>query len=97
MPEEKHPRKQAAALRYDPDKPAPEVVAAGYGEVAERIVRTALASGVPVRHDQDLARALVSLGVGAEIPPALYKAVAELLVWVARVDEERGRRLAPPG
>lgn len=88
------PRKQAAALRYDPARPAPEVVAAGTGALAERIVATATAAGVPVREQGDLARALVALGVGAEVPPALYAAVAELLAWVARVDEERGRRLS---
>lgn len=87
------PGKQAAALRYDPAQPAPAVVAAGVGELAERIVATAAASGVPVRQEPDLARALVALGVGAEIPPALYRAVAEVLAWVAQVDAERGQRL----
>ncbi len=87
------PRKQAAALRYDPKKAAPEVVAAGFGVVAERLIEVAEAHGVPIRHEPDLASALVSLGVGAEIPPELYAAVAELLAWVASVDEDRGRRL----
>lgn len=91
-------RRKAAAIRYSPAQPAPEVVAAGSGYVAENIVEEARRHGVPVREEPDLAAALVALGVGAEIPPALYAAVAEVLVWVAQVDQERARRWqAGPG
>lgn len=100
-------RRQAAALRYDPGQPAPVVVAAGQGVVAENIIATAQAAGVPVRSAPDLAAALVALGVGAQVPPALYAAVAEVLAWVAQVDAARAQRwtagaraaapAAPPG
>jgi len=83
---------KAAALRYDPGQGAPEVVAAGSGEVAERIVAVARQHGVPVREQPDLAAALVALGVGVQIPPSLYAAVAEVLAWVAAVDQERARK-----
>lgn len=84
--------RKAAAIRYDPGQVAPEIVAAGRGEVARRIVETAREAGVPVREDPTLAAALVALGAGAVVPPRLYAAVAEVLLWVARVDAERARR-----
>ncbi|BDG61636.1 EscU/YscU/HrcU family type III secretion system export apparatus switch protein [Caldinitratiruptor microaerophilus] len=84
--------REAAALRYDPGQEAPQVVAAGRGRVADRIVETAAEAGVPIRREPGLAAALVALGAGAIIPPALYEAVAEVLLWVARQDAERARR-----
>jgi flagellar biosynthesis protein len=75
------PRRSAAALRYDGGKGAPTVVAAGYGEIAEKIIAAAREASVPVREDQLLAEALAALEVGTEVPPDLYRAVAEALVW----------------
>jgi flagellar biosynthesis protein len=81
MPERKH----AAALRYDKDAGgAPRVVAAGSGEVAERIIALAREHGVPVRDDAALAQALARLELEAEVPPELWAAVAEALVWAYR-------------
>ncbi|MGD0153939.1 MAG: EscU/YscU/HrcU family type III secretion system export apparatus switch protein [Thermacetogeniaceae bacterium] len=75
--------KQAAALRYVQGKDAaPRVVASGKGIVAERIIREAEQHGVPVHDDPDLARLLAMLPLGAEIPPELYAAVAEVLAFV---------------
>ena len=84
MPE---PRRRAAALRYDPTgEGAPRVSATGAGLVAERIVAAAREAGVPVREDPALAGALAALELGAEIPPALWRAVAETLAWAYRLD-----------
>lgn len=74
------PRRRAAALRYDGGG-APSVVAAGAGEAAARIEAIARRSGVPVRQDPALADALSRLPLDQEIPPELYRAVAEVLVW----------------
>jgi flagellar biosynthesis protein len=79
------PRKVAAALAY-PGHGAPKVVAAGKGPVAERILELAREAGVPTREDSALAQALAELELGSEIPPALYQAVAEALVWALRLD-----------
>lgn len=81
MPERDEPRR-AAALRYDRESGRPpRVVAAGSGEVAERILERAREAGVPVREDSGLAQALAKLELEAEIPPELWVAVAETLVW----------------
>jgi flagellar biosynthesis protein len=79
-------RKHAAALRYDADGGgAPKVVAAGSGEVAERIIALAREHGVPVRDDAALAQALARLQLEAEVPQELWAAVAEALVWAYRL------------
>jgi flagellar biosynthesis protein len=85
--------KRAAALRYDKDSAhppgAPKVVAAGAGLIAERIVEIAREQGVPVREDPALAEALARLELEQEIPPELFAAVAEILVWAYRLEAER--------
>lgn len=83
-------KRRAAALRYDRNAPtpdaAPKVVAAGGGHVAERILALAEEAGVPVREDAALADALARLQVDLDIPPDLYAAVAEALVWAYSLD-----------
>jgi flagellar biosynthesis protein len=82
MPE---PRR-AAALRYDPESGgAPTVVAAGSGELADRIVALAREHGIPVREDAPLAAALARLQLEAQVPPELWEAVAQALVWAYRL------------
>jgi flagellar biosynthesis protein len=84
-------RRQAAALKYNPGDTAPTVVATGQGLLAEQIIATAQEAGVPVREDPALARALAALDLGAEVPQALYRAVAEALAWAYRLDVEARR------
>lgn len=93
MPEGRRPRaaraaarKHAAALRYEQGSNAPKVVAAGREQIAEKILEAARAAGVPVREDPALAQALAQLDVGAEVPAALWQAVAETLVWALGLD-----------
>lgn len=76
--------RRAAALRYD-GRTAPNLVAAGRGHVAEAILEAARQAGVPVREDAVLVQALATLELGTEIPPELYRAVAESLVWAYRL------------
>jgi flagellar biosynthesis protein len=73
-------REVTAALRYT-GTGAPEVVAAGRGALAERILAHAREAGVPVHRDPELADSLASLALGAEVPEELWAAVAEVLAW----------------
>jgi flagellar biosynthesis protein len=76
-------RKKAVALRYDPEKDnAPVVLAKGYGELAERIIKIAKERNIPVVEDKDLMSALIRVEVFEEIPPELYRAVAKVLVFI---------------
>jgi flagellar biosynthesis protein len=80
-------RQVAVALKYlrARDK-TPQVVAKGRGSVAERIVDIARRKGVPVHRDSDLAEVLVKLDLDEWIPPELYKAVAEVLAYLYRIN-----------
>ncbi len=79
--------RRAAALRYAKgEDPAPKLVAAGAGHVADRILALAIEAGVPVREDAALADALAKLQLDLDVPPELYAAVAEALVWAYSLD-----------
>jgi flagellar biosynthesis protein len=74
----------AVALHYD--KPGtPRVTAKGRGKVGQRIIEAARAHGVPIEENAGLAEALAQVELDAEIPEALYRAVAEVLVFILRV------------
>ena len=95
MPEGEKPRR-AAALRYNREKnSAPQVVAAGAGLIADRIVEIAKEQGLPVRSDPALAEALARLELEQEIPPELFVAVAEVLVWAYGLDKRTRRPTTP--
>jgi flagellar biosynthesis protein len=90
-PGEKRPRR-ATALRYDrDDNQSPQVIATGSGLIAERIVEIAREQGLPVREDPALAEALSRLELEQEIPPELFVAVAEVLVWAYSLEKRRSR------
>lgn len=79
-------RKVAVALRYHREQDAaPQVVAGGYGAIADRIVELAKSSKVPVHEDAVLAHALGRIGVDRPIPPELYQAVAEVISFVYKL------------
>ena len=85
-----NPTHLATALHYDEEQEgAPEVVAQGQGDLARLIQDAARAYGVPIVRDVPLARALMELEVGEEIPESLYEAVAEILreVWAQAESE----------
>lgn len=85
----RNPTHFAVALRYKPDRDrAPVVLAKGQDQIALRIVQKAEESGVAVVENVPLARALyASAELGQEIPPELYGAVAEVLVYLYRLHE----------
>jgi flagellar biosynthesis protein len=85
-------RQLAVALHYD--RPGtPRVVAKGTGEIGQKIIETAKAHGVPIEENAGLAGALSEVEIGDEIPVELYKAVAEVLIFLMRMSG----RLKGPG
>lgn len=81
-----HASTLAVALHYDKkDGGAPLVVAKGRGEIGAKIVEAARAHGVPLEENAALAEALSTVEIGDEIPEELYRAVAEVLIFVLRV------------
>jgi flagellar biosynthesis protein len=74
----------AVALHYD-RKGAPRVVAKGRGTLGAKIIEVAKEHDIPIEENEVLAGALSNVELGDEIPTELYKAVAEVLVFVMRL------------
>ena len=89
--DEDNKSKIAVALSYNLGDEAPTVIATGKGVLAERIVDTAEANEVPVYEDEKLAKTLSMLDLGDTIPPELYGVVAEILVFVDRMDKIKSK------
>ena len=83
--------KEVAALKYSPDKnKAPQIIALGRGEAAEKILEKARENDVPVYEDKELAHTLNKFSIGEEIPQELYDVVAEILIFVSNLDRSFG-------
>jgi len=81
-----NPTHYAVALKYDPERGAPEVVAKGVEHLAARIRLEATRAGVPIVREPVLARAVYgSCDIGQLIPVGLYEAIAQLLAFVYRL------------
>lgn len=82
--------KKAVALRYNTEEnDAPVVIAKGAGIIAENIVQAATKNSVPIYQSQALTSVLMAVELDREIPPELYKVVAEVLAFVYRMDQKR--------
>jgi flagellar biosynthetic protein FlhB len=78
-----NPTHVAVALRYEPEKGAPRVVAKGQGNIASKIRDLATENRIPMIQDVPLARALYgSCEIGMEVPAEFYGAVAKVLAFV---------------
>lgn len=90
MPDKKSDQTKAVALRYDKlREKAPRVLAKGKGELACRIIEKAREHGIAVYQDDDLVEVLAALEIDTEIPGELYKAVAEVMVFVYRLNGKK--------
>ena len=78
-----NPTHYAVAIKYEPGKSAPRVVAKGAGPVADVIRARAEEERVPIVRDVPLTRALhATCELGHEIPVDLYTPVARVLSFV---------------
>lgn len=86
-----NPTEYAVALQYDPKvMNAPKVIAKGKGYIAQRIREIAIQHGIPIVERKPLAQALYkTVDIGQEIPPAFYRAVAEILAYVYEITGRR--------
>ena len=85
----RNPTHFAVALRYKlGEDEAPVVLAKGQDFMAQRIVAVAEEHKIAVVENVAVARALyANTEVGREIPPMLYGAVAEVMVFLYKLDE----------
>ncbi|NLI94185.1 MAG: flagellar biosynthesis protein FlhB [Peptococcaceae bacterium] len=86
-----NPTHYAVALKYDPSKhPAPYVVAKGQDEIARRIRALAEENNIMIMENKPLARALhAQVDLGQVVPADLYKAVAEVLALVYKLNKRK--------
>ena len=87
----RNPTHYAVALRYKPDQDdAPIVLAKGQDNVAMRIVQVAESHKIAVIENVPLARALYAQAeVNQFIPPDLYGPVAEVLVFIFKLNDKK--------
>lgn len=80
-------KQKAVALAYNADNDsAPKVVAKGSGLIAESIITRAKEHGVFIHESSELVSLLMNVELDQQIPPALYKTVAELLAWLYSIE-----------
>ncbi|MEQ1772151.1 MAG: EscU/YscU/HrcU family type III secretion system export apparatus switch protein [Burkholderiales bacterium] len=79
-------RTAAVALVYNDKASAPRVAAKGNGLVAEAIIQRARAAGIYVHESPALVSLLMRVDLDTHIPSELYTAVAELLVWLYKIE-----------
>ncbi|MFL6709209.1 MAG: EscU/YscU/HrcU family type III secretion system export apparatus switch protein [Massilia sp.] len=84
-------RQNAVALAYQEGDGAPKVIAKGKGAVAQQIIDRAKDAGVFVHESKELVALLMDVDLDRQIPPALYRAIAELLAWLYHVDSAQAR------
>ncbi len=89
--DEKNKKKTAVALSYDPEDTAPKIIATGKGILADKIIGKAKEADIPIHKDEALADTLSRLELGSNIPPELYEVVAEILVFVDKMDRIKGK------
>jgi flagellar biosynthesis protein len=81
--------KKAVALKYRHQvDAAPKVVAKGQGIIAERIIEVAREHNIPLKRDPALIEVLSKMDLDQEIPPELYRAVAEVLAYVYKMTKQ---------
>lgn len=79
---------KAVAIRYDQARNrAPTVTAKGFGSIAEKILEIAKKNGIYIHKDSDMVEILSRLEIGDEIPEYLYKAIAEILAFVYKLNK----------
>lgn len=89
--DKKDHNKVAVALAYDKEEEAPRIVASGKGYLADKILEVAKESSVPIHTDEKLTNTLSKLELGDYIPKELYEVVAEVMLFVDKMDKIKGK------
>jgi flagellar biosynthesis protein len=82
-------QKTAVALGFEKGDEAPKILATGKGHIAEKIISEAKENNIPIHYDAKLADTLSKLDFDEYIPPELYEAVIQVLMYVDKVDAVR--------
>lgn len=86
---DKNPRQTAVAVKdRTREKKVPQVVAAGRGTIAEKILQLAFENDIKVKEDAPLAEMLAAVEIDSPIPSEAFMAIAEILYYVYRANGE---------
>ena len=89
MPSRMPLNQKAVALAYEQNKQrAPKVIAKGEGFLAQKIIEKAKEFDIPLFQSKALVDSLINLELDEEIPPALYKAVVEVFIWLYETEKK---------
>ena len=88
-----NPTHYAVVLQYEQGAmAAPKVIGKGKNYLAARIRQKAIQNQIPIIENPPMAQALYkTVDVGQDIPPHLYRAVAEILAYIFRIMGKAGR------
>ena len=82
-------KEKAVALKYDREKSAAPIVnAKGEGHTAQNIIKIAKLHDIPIKKDENLVELLSQLEVDREVPPEMYKAIAEVFAFLYKTTKE---------
>lgn len=84
--------KKAVALKYREEDIAPKIIAKGKGVTANKILEVGKEKDIVVYEDKNLIDNLLKLELNEEIPPELYEAVSEIILFVYSLDKKKGER-----
>lgn len=86
------PTTVAVALSYEREKDnAPRIVAKGRGWIAESIIELARKHNVTIHRDEDLVKMLAKLDIDMPIPLEAYAAVAQIIAYIYKANEQAKR------
>lgn len=81
--------KSAIALKYDAEEDiAPKVIAKGDNYIAKNIVEKAEELDIPIYRDEKIVNQLKNLEINDNIPQELYEAVAQILLFITKLDRK---------
>ena len=82
-------KQKAVALKYEQTKNnSPKVTAKGEGKTAQKIIQIAKENGVALKKDENLVELLSNIELDTEVPPEMYKAVAELFSFLYNITKK---------
>jgi len=83
-------KEKAVALTYDNKKnQAPVIGAKGEGKTAQKIIKIAKEHGIPIKKDEDLIELLSKVELNKEVPPQMYKAIAEVFSFIYSITRQK--------
>lgn len=75
----------AITLEYSDQHSAPRVTAKGTGYIAQQIIELAQQHNIPIKQDLELSALLSQVEINQEIPPILYEAIAQVLIFAYQI------------